>query len=36
MHIVEGCLDDPRVVDLLRTHLTRALADTAALSYTRR
>jgi putative acetyltransferase len=29
MHIVEGGLDDPRVVELLRTHLTRARAETA-------
>jgi putative acetyltransferase len=29
MHIVEGCLDDPRVVDLLHTHLIRARAETA-------
>ena len=29
MHIVEGALDDPRVVDLLRTHVTRARAETA-------
>jgi putative acetyltransferase len=29
MHIVEGGLDDPRVVDLLHTHLTRARAETA-------
>ena len=29
MHIVEGGLDDPRVVALLRTHLTRARAETA-------
>jgi putative acetyltransferase len=30
MHIVEGGLDDPRVVALLHTHLTRARAETAA------
>jgi putative acetyltransferase len=29
MHIVEGRLDDPRVVDLLGTHLARARAETA-------
>jgi putative acetyltransferase len=29
MHIVEGGLDDPHVVELLRTHLTRATAETA-------
>ena len=29
MHIVEGGLDDPRVVDLLHTHMTRARAETA-------
>ncbi len=29
MHIVEGGLDDPRVVALLETHLTHALAETA-------
>jgi len=29
MHITEGRLDDPRVVELLRTHLTRARAETA-------
>lgn len=29
MHIVEGGLDDPRVVDLLHTHLTRARSETA-------
>jgi len=29
MHIVEGGLDDPRVVALLHTHLTRARAETA-------
>jgi putative acetyltransferase len=29
MHIVEGGLDDPRVVDLLRTHRIRARAETA-------
>ncbi len=29
MHIVEGGLDDPRVVELLHTHLTRARAETA-------
>jgi putative acetyltransferase len=29
MHIVKGGLDDPRVVALLRTHLTRAQAETA-------
>ena len=28
MHIVEGSLDDPRVVDLLHTHRTRARAET--------
>jgi putative acetyltransferase len=28
MHIVEGGLDDPRVVALLHTHLTRARAET--------
>jgi putative acetyltransferase len=30
MHIVEGGLDDPRVVELLQTHLTRARAETAS------
>src|SRR5947207_8800099 len=29
MHIVEGGLDDPRVVDLLQTHVTRARVETA-------
>jgi putative acetyltransferase len=29
MHIVEGGLDDPRVVDLLHLHVTRARAETA-------
>jgi putative acetyltransferase len=29
MHIVEGGLDDPRVVALLHTHVTRARAETA-------
>jgi putative acetyltransferase len=29
MHIVEGGLDDPRVVDLLHVHVTRARAETA-------
>jgi putative acetyltransferase len=29
MHIVEGGLDDPRVVELLQTHVTRARAETA-------
>ncbi len=29
MHIVEGGLDDPRVVELLHTHMTRARAETA-------
>src|SRR3712207_4714182 len=29
MHIVEGGLDDPRVIELLRVHLTRARAETA-------
>ncbi len=29
MHIVEGGLDDPRVVALLDTHVTRARAETA-------
>jgi len=29
MHIVEGGLDDPRVIDLLHTHMTRARAETA-------
>ena len=29
MHIVEGGLNDPRVVDLLYTHRTRARAETA-------
>lgn len=29
MHIVEGALDDPRVVALLHTHLVRARAETA-------
>ena len=29
LHIVEGGLDDPRVVALLRTHVTRARAETA-------
>ncbi len=28
MHIIEGGLDDPRVVALLETHLTRARAET--------
>jgi len=28
-HIAEGGLDDPRVVELLRTHLNRARAETA-------
>jgi putative acetyltransferase len=30
MHIVEGGLDDPRVVEQLHTHITRAQAETAA------
>jgi putative acetyltransferase len=30
MHIVEGGLDDPRVIALLDTHVTRARAETAA------
>ncbi len=29
MHIIEGGLDDPRVVELLHTHLVRARAETA-------
>jgi putative acetyltransferase len=29
MHIAAGGLDDPRVVDLLQTHTTRARAETA-------
>lgn len=29
MHIIEGRLDDPRVVELLLTHLRRARAETA-------
>jgi putative acetyltransferase len=29
MHIVEGGLDDPRVVELLHAHLSRARAETA-------
>ena len=29
MHIVEGGLDDPRVIELLRTHVIRARAETA-------
>ena len=29
VRILEGGLDDPRVIDLLRTHLTRARAETA-------
>jgi putative acetyltransferase len=29
MHIVEGGLDDPRVLALLHTHVTRARAETA-------
>ena len=29
MHIVEGGLDDPRVVELLQIHLIRARAETA-------
>jgi putative acetyltransferase len=29
VHIVEGGLDDPRVIELLRTHLTRAVSETA-------
>jgi len=29
MHIVEGGLDDPRVIELLHTHLVRARAETA-------
>lgn len=29
VHIAEGGLDDPRVVALLRTHVTRARAETA-------
>ncbi len=29
MHILEGLLDDPRVVDLLTVHVTRARAETA-------
>jgi putative acetyltransferase len=29
MHIIEGGLDDPRVVALLHTHVTRARAETA-------
>lgn len=30
MHIIEGGLDDPRVIELLHTHLRRARAETAA------
>jgi putative acetyltransferase len=29
MHIIEGGLDDPRVIELLHTHLIRARAETA-------
>jgi putative acetyltransferase len=29
MHIVEGGLDDPRVIELLEVHVTRARAETA-------
>jgi len=29
MHIVEGGLDDPRIIELLQTHVTRARAETA-------
>jgi putative acetyltransferase len=29
MHIVEGGLDDPRVIELLRIHVARARAETA-------
>ena len=29
MHIIEGGLDDPRVIELLYLHLTRARAETA-------
>jgi putative acetyltransferase len=29
MHIIEGGLDDPRVVELLHTHLNRARSETA-------
>lgn len=29
MHIIEGGLDDPRVIALLRTHVQRARAETA-------
>jgi putative acetyltransferase len=29
MEITEGCLDDPRVIELLHVHLTRARAETA-------
>lgn len=29
MHIIEGGLDDPRVIALLHTHLTRARVETA-------
>ena len=29
MHIIEGGLDDPRVIELLHTHLHRARAETA-------
>jgi putative acetyltransferase len=29
MHIIEGGLDDPRVVAMLHTHVTRARAETA-------
>jgi putative acetyltransferase len=29
MHIIEGGLDDPRVIDLLHAHLARAAAETA-------
>jgi putative acetyltransferase len=29
MHIVEGGLDDPRVIELLQTHLVQARAETA-------
>ena len=28
MHITEGGLDDPRVIELLDIHVTRALAET--------
>jgi putative acetyltransferase len=30
MHIIEGGLDDPRVVALLQTHVSRARSETAS------